>query len=65
MLPEKEELYLRIFSKNISNYSISTYKELYKGVGIMFKAVQVIVTVKIISVKAQGVIISVNIYKMS
>ena len=65
VLPEKEELFLRIFLKNISDYSISAYKELYKGVGIMFKAIQVIATVKINSTKAQGVIILVNIYKIS
>ena len=39
VLPEKEELFLRIFLKNISNYSISAYKELYKGVSIIFKAI--------------------------
>ncbi|OCK88969.1 uncharacterized protein K441DRAFT_585978, partial [Cenococcum geophilum 1.58] len=39
VLLEKEELFLRIFLKNISDYSIGAYKELYKGVSITFKAV--------------------------
>jgi len=39
VLPEKEGLFLRIFLKNISDYSIGAYKELYKGVSITFKAV--------------------------
>jgi hypothetical protein len=36
-LPEKKHL----FSKNISNYLIRAYKELYKGISIVFKAVSV------------------------
>jgi len=39
VLLKKEELFLRIFLKNISDYSIGVYKELYKGVGIIFKAI--------------------------
>jgi len=39
VLLEKEELFLRIFLKNISDHSIGAYKELYKGVGITFKAI--------------------------
>ena len=52
MLLEKGELFLRIFLKNISDYSISTYKELYKGVSIIFEAIRVIATIKINSIKA-------------
>ena len=65
MLLKKGELFLKIFLKNISDYSISTYKELYKGVSIIFKAVQVTATLKINFANIQGVIILVNIYKIS
>ena len=64
VLPEKKELFLRTFLKNISDYSIGAYKELCKGVGIIFKAIQVTATVKINFIKVQGVIILVNMYKM-
>jgi hypothetical protein len=36
-LPEKRHL----FSKNISDYLIRAYKELYKGISITFKAIPV------------------------
>ena len=64
VLPEKEELFSRIFLKNISNYSIGAYKELCERVGIIFEAVQVTATAKINFAKVQGVIISVNVCKM-
>lgn len=65
VLPEKGELFSRIFSKNISDHSIGAYKELCEGVGKTFEAVRVTATAKINSAKAQGVTISVNACKMS
>jgi len=35
VLPEKKHLFL----KNISDYSTGVYKELYKGVGVLFEAI--------------------------
>jgi hypothetical protein len=35
VLPEKKHLFL----KNISDYSIRVYKELYKGISVAFKAI--------------------------
>jgi hypothetical protein len=38
-LPEKKYLY----SKNISDYSIGAYKELYGGISVLFEAIPVII----------------------
>ena len=45
-LSEKKELFSSIFSKNISNHSISAYRELCEGVRVTFKAVSVISRVR-------------------
>ncbi|KAF2806406.1 uncharacterized protein BDZ99DRAFT_348577, partial [Mytilinidion resinicola] len=39
ILPEKEGLLSKIFSKNISEHSIGAYRELCEEVGITFEAV--------------------------
>ena len=65
VLPEKGELFSKIFSKNISDHSIGAYKELCEGVGTTFEAVQVTATPKINSANAQGVTISVNVCEIS
>lgn len=39
VLPGQEEVYLRLFSKNLSDHPMSAHKELSEGVGVIFEAV--------------------------
>jgi hypothetical protein len=38
ILPEKQEQFSMIFSKSLSDHSISAYRELSEGVGVTFEA---------------------------
>ena len=62
ILPEKRDVLSKMFSKNISDHSIGTYKELCKGVGVTFEAE--LVTTKI-SVANEDSITSVNVRRVS
>jgi hypothetical protein len=59
ILPEKRELFLKIFLKNISDLSIGAYKELCKGVGLTFKAE--LVTTRISATNTPDSILPVNV----
>jgi hypothetical protein len=59
-VPEKKELFSKISLKNISDLSIGAYKELCKGVGLMFKAE--LVTTKISIANTPDSILSANVY---
>jgi hypothetical protein len=51
--------------KNISNYSITAYKELYKGINLAFKAILIITITLIRLVKyMQETLILIKVYKL-
>lgn len=56
-MPEKKHL----FSKNISDYSIGVYKELYEGISVTFEAIPA--SVAIGTGPVQEILILVEVYK--
>jgi len=53
-----------LFIKNISNYSIGAYKELYKGISITFEAIPINTTTKTgLENFIQDILILIKVYK--
>jgi len=50
-LPEKQESFNKLFSKNLSELSTGAYRELHAGVGVIFEAIRATSTESVLSVQ--------------
>jgi hypothetical protein len=65
ILPEKKELFSKIFEKNLSDHSVGAYKELCQGVGVTFEAVSIAATTGINNANAQDSLFYLNVSQIS